>query len=296
MHNNATIMSVVLIVLAAHPTGRGIASFWPARQGIRDEHPRRRHPYPPPRDRRGPGAPVVNGPIWQMIPVTLGVIASPVAVLALLGIMLSDDSVRNAGSYAAGWIVAVSVLLAFWIGVLALTDTALQERDTAVRVLHGVVAVCALGGSVVIYRRAHRTLARVAAASTPDTLVAAVPQLPGILRATDRYTARRSFALGLGVFCLNPMNVALVAATAIDITESDLAPVGRTLLGVGFVLAAAIPVVVPLVILISRGDAARPVFRRMREWVLRNNGFISAGLLLVVGVLQAERALDGAFR
>lgn len=36
------------------------------------------------------------GVVWEILPIALGVVASPVAVLALLGIMLSDDARHNA--------------------------------------------------------------------------------------------------------------------------------------------------------------------------------------------------------
>ena len=54
------------------------------------------------------------GVVWEILPIALGVVASPVAVLALLGIMLSDDARHNAVAYTLGWVSSVTVLLVFW--------------------------------------------------------------------------------------------------------------------------------------------------------------------------------------
>jgi threonine/homoserine/homoserine lactone efflux protein len=232
--------------------------------------------------------------LWQLLPITLSVIASPVAVLALLGIMLSQDPRRNAVAYSAGWIAATAVLLVIWMAVLTSVgvDGPGSPRPVA-RVLHLVVALCCWGGAAVTYRRARGALLRLAAARTPEELIAAAPQLPGLLRSTEHYTARRSFLLGIGVFALNPTNFSLVVATAISIVTSEFSSHGMVWLSVVFVIAASIPVVVPTALLLAKGAVARDALERLRTWVLRNNGFLSAGLLVLVGFLQLERAFEG---
>ena len=136
-------------------------------------------------------------------------------------------------------------------------------------------------------------LERLAAARTPDELVAATPQLPGLLRSTEHYTIRRSYLLGAGVFALNPTNVALVAATALNLLGSPLSTTARLWVAVGFVAAAALPVLLPTLVLVVRGRRGEPVLRRLRAWVLHNNGFLSSGLLMLVGFLQISKGLDG---
>ncbi|MBT2485500.1 MULTISPECIES: hypothetical protein [unclassified Microbacterium] len=50
------------------------------------------------------------GALWQLIPVAIGVIASPVAVMALIGVLLSQNSRRNGAAFLAGWVVSATVL------------------------------------------------------------------------------------------------------------------------------------------------------------------------------------------
>lgn len=231
--------------------------------------------------------------IWQILPIALGVIASPIAVLAVLGIMLSDHPRRNATAYTAGWILAVAALLLLWVWLLGSLGVQPDGPGSVARALHLIVALVCFGGSLFVYRRARGTLERLAAARTPAELVAAAPQLPGLLRTTEHYTPARSFVLGATIFSLNPMNVSLVAATAIDLLASGLDPLHGTAVGAGFVLAAALPVLIPTLLLIIRGAAAEKPLRKLRTWVLHNNGFLSSSLLMLVGFMQLGRAFEG---
>lgn len=95
------------------------------------------------------------------------------------------------------------------------------------------------------------------------------------------------------MFSLNPTNLGLVVATAIDLLGASISQRERLLFDIGFVLAAALPVLLPSLFLIVRGAKAEPGLLRLRRWVVRNNGFLSAGLLVLVGVLQLAHALDG---
>ncbi|MFV0432590.1 MAG: GAP family protein [Leucobacter sp.] len=231
--------------------------------------------------------------IWQILPVTLGVIASPIAVLALLGIILSENARRNAVAYSAGWVLATTAVLAFWLWLLGVVQAVPDGESLLIRGLHLVVAICCLGGALLIYRRARVTLARVSAARTPDELVAATPQLPGLLRSTEHYTPTRSFLLGAAVFLFNPTNSSLVVATVLDLRASGLDADDRLTISIGFVVAAALPVVVPSLLLVVEGKAAEPTLHRLYDWVLHNNGFVSAALLMLVGFTQLGHAFKG---
>ncbi len=234
------------------------------------------------------------GVIWEILPIALGVVASPIAVLALLGIMLSDDPRHNAVAYTLGWVTSVTVLLMVWTALFTALGVDSPDGPHLIgRLLHVLVGLLCWVGAVRVYRRAQDALERLAAARTPDELVAATPQLPGLLRSTEHYTFRRSYLLGLGVFALNPTNVALVAATVLNLLGSTLSSTARTWVAVGFVVAAALPVLLPTLVLLIRGRKGEPALRRLRTWVLHNNGFLRSALLLLVGFLQISKGLDG---
>lgn len=230
--------------------------------------------------------------VWQLLPVVLGVMASPLAVLGLIGILLSRHARSNGVAYLVGWVASTAVLLTVSILIIAASGGAATYGEARwVAVVHLLVGVVCIAGAMWTYRRARRVLARMAAARTPDELAAAAPQLPGLVRSVARYTPGRSFILGMGIF-LNPMNVSLVAAAGLAITHGAFAPVTRTLLSIGFVCAAALPVAIPVLIVLVRRERAEPMLRGLRRWMLKHNGYLSAGILLLVGVLQLIKALQ----
>lgn len=234
--------------------------------------------------------------LWTLLPIVLGVIASPMAVMALIGVLLSKDARRNGAAYLTGWTMAIILSILFWYIIFeALAVGEPREPAAWVRVAHLVLAVGLGTGAAVTYRRARAVLARLAQARTPDEIAAATPQLPGILTSATRFTPARAFVVGGGIFLLNPLNLSLVAAAALEIALSSTLPLQRVWLMAGFVIAAAAPVAVPVSTVLIRGPRADPMLARLRRWIVRNNGMLSAGLLLVVAVIQLGKALDGVF-
>lgn len=233
------------------------------------------------------------GAVWQLIPVAIGVMASPVAVMALIGILLSRNSRRNGAAFLAGWVLSATVLLMAGLLVFSAAETPGAFRTAPwVPVVHAVIGLTCVGGALWTFFRARLVVARVAEARTPDELTEATPQLPGLVRSVARFTPGRSLLLGLGIF-LTPMNIALVAAAAIGIVLARL-PEPQLLLTVcGFLAAAAAPVAIPVFSVLARGEGADPMLRRLRRWMLHRSGYLTAAVLLLVGVLQFVKVLQG---
>lgn len=233
------------------------------------------------------------GALWQLIPVALGVMASPVAVMALVGILLSRDARRNGAAYLGGWLLSAAVLLAISIRAFAAADAPGAYREAPwVPFAHLIIGLVCVAGGLWTYFRARSVVARVSEARTPDDLAAAAPQLPGLVRSVARFTPGRSFLLGLGIF-LTPMNIALVAAAGIGIVLATLPEPQLILAACGFLMAAAAPVAIPVFTVLARGERADPMLRRLREWMLHRSGYLTAGVLAAVGALQIVRAVGG---
>lgn len=231
--------------------------------------------------------------LWQLVPVAIGVMASPVAVMALIGILLSRHARRNGVGYLVGWALCTAVLLATSMLVFTVADASGSYREAAwVPFVHIVIAVACILGAIWTFARARQVVARVAAARTPDEIAAATPQLPGIVRSVEHFTPGRSFLLGFGIF-LTPMNISLVVAAGFEIVLATVDDRFVALIALGFIVAAAAPVAVPVLTVLIRGDGATPLIRRLRRWMLRRNGYLSAGILVLVGILQLIKALQG---
>ncbi|MGV2982092.1 GAP family protein [Microbacterium sp. AGC85] len=231
--------------------------------------------------------------IWQLVPVTLGVMASPIAITALAGILLSQHPRRNGVAYVIGWALCAAVLLTISLSVFRAAEAPGSYRDAEwMPLFHLTVGLICAGGAIWTYMRSRRVVERVAVATTPAQLADAAPQLPGLMRSVAHYTPPRSFLLGGAIF-LSPMNIALVAAAGAEIVVAEFEPFVQNLFAAGFVAAAAAPVAAPVIMLLTLGERAAPLLGRLKDWMLRRNGLLTAGVLAVVAGLQIFKGIEG---
>lgn len=229
--------------------------------------------------------------VWQLIPIAIGVMASPVAVMALIGILLSRHARSNGLAYLLGWVLCSANLLALAILIFTLADTSGALQDSWwIPVVHLVVGLICIGGALWIRRRARRLVRRVAEEGL-DGVDAPVLRLPGLVRSVEEFTSLRSFLLGLGIF-LSPMNIALVSAAAIEIVAAELPQSQALIVAGGFLAAAVVPVLIPVLTLLMGKERAQPMLAGLRSWILHHHGDLTVVILVVVGLLQLFRAFE----
>ncbi|WP_163543930.1 GAP family protein [Occultella kanbiaonis] len=230
--------------------------------------------------------------IWELVPVVLGVVASPLAIMALVAVLLSRRARANGLTYLIGWAAAVILSLSIAYGVFGLLELgARHDPPMWVPIARLLLAAVLFSGAIWTYRRSRAQLRQMAAAATPEEVSAAAPQLPGWLQTVQDFSPLRSFALGLGIFVLNPVNMSCAIVAALDIR---LASVGQgPSLGVliGFAVVGILPMAIPVVLTYVRGERAEPTLAALRGWIAAHNGTLSVVLLVVVGFMQIQKAI-----
>lgn len=147
-------------------------------------------------------------------------------------------------------------------------------------------------GAVWTYRRSRARVVQMAAATTPEQVSAAAPQLPGWMQSVERFSPPRSFALGLGIFLLNPVNLSCAIVAALDIRLASLAVNTSLWVLAGFTVVSILPMAIPVVLVYLRGEDAAPMLAALRRWIASHNGTLSVVLLALVGFLQIQKALQ----
>lgn len=232
---------------------------------------------------------------WELIPALLGIVASPLAIMALIATLLSRRARGNGVSFLIGWIGAVVITVAV---VFALADGAFraEHADEGASPLVGIIRVVIAGllgaGAVWTYRRARASIASMANARTPEEIAAAAPQLPGWLQSVSRFTPPRSLLLGFGIFVLNPINVACAIAAVLDVETAGLPEQDAVLVVTVFCILCIVPMVIPVVLLLIAGSRAEAPLQRLRGWIVKNNGVLSAGFLAIVAFTQIQKAIQ----
>jgi len=231
--------------------------------------------------------------IVSLIPLALGIVMSPLAIMALVAVLLSRRSRVNGVAFLVGWALAVVVALV----VASLVFGALEVHELGapplwVPVVRLVLGLLLLLGAVFVYRRGHGHVVAMAEASTPTEVVAAAPQLPGWLRAVETFTPARSAILGFGIFILNPVDASCAVLAALDL-QLALADSGVILAaGIVFAVIGILPIAVPVIVTLVRGEAADPFLHAARTWISSHTNVLNAALLLVIAALQIEKAVS----
>lgn len=230
--------------------------------------------------------------ILALIPVALGVVLSPLAIMALVAVLLSRNARANGVTYLIGWFVGLAGLMALCLWLFPLLAVhALGEPPLWVPIVRVILGLFLSGSAVWVYRKGRAHIARMATASSPRDVVAASPQLPGWLHSVESFRPGRTLLLGLGLFVLNPVDASCAILAALDISLSDVSQSAGVWVAVVFVIIGTAPIALPVLYVVVRGPEAQPLLDRARTWIAGNTHVLNAALLLVIGALQLEKGI-----
>ena len=231
--------------------------------------------------------------IWDLLPVLLGLVASPLAVLALLAVLFSHRPRLNGLMYLLGWstaVIAVSVLSYAVFNRLAPNTDAHSWRWVGLtRLVLGTVMFC---GAWYTYSRSPRKLAHMFAATTPQDVLDSIPQLPRWYEQMNRFRPARSLRLGAGIFLFNPINLSCAIAAPLEIELAHIPPGPSAAVLTWFLVLCVIPMALPLMWHFKDQKRAEPGLLRLREWIVVHNGTLGAVFLAMTAFGQYRSAIE----
>ena len=228
--------------------------------------------------------------VVSLVPLALGIVMSPLAIMALVAVLVSRRARANGVAFLIGWILAITVALAvsyLVFGTLQLHET--HAPAIWVSVVRLVIALVLIGSAVLVYRRGRARIREMAAAASVSDVVAAAPQLPGWLRAVNEFTPARCGLLGFGIFILNPVDLSCAVLAALDVRLADD---GSGWLLVVFALVGIAPIAIPVLYTLVAGAKADPFLERIRTWIAGHTAVLNAALLVLIGAMQLQKALS----
>lgn len=234
----------------------------------------------------------VGDVIVSLVPLSLGIVMSPLAIMALVAVLLSTRARQNGVAFLLGW--AFAILIALTASYLIFGLFELRERATPpwwVAVLRILLGILLAAGAVWIYRRGRAHARAMAAARGPAEVAAAAPQLPGWLQKVSSFTPARSFMLGLGIFILNPVDASCAILASLDVRLADVGSAAEIISLVAFGIIGILPIGIPVVLVLVRGESADPVLAKVRAWIASHTSVLNAALVLVIAVLQLQKGV-----
>lgn len=228
----------------------------------------------------------------SLVPVALGIVLSPLAIIALVAVLFSRDPRPNSAAFLAGWLVGIAGTVAVSYSAFSVLEvTEHRHPPLWVPVVHLLLgAVMVVGAWFVIARERGRLRAL---AGPPGDSGAATTDLPKILSKVESFSALRCFVLGVGLFVLNPIDLSCAIAASLDLRLSAVNGPAQFALFVAFTVAAAVSVAGPVLYLWVRGEKATGPLEKLRSWVATNTKILNAALLIVIAVMQITKGVQG---
>ena len=213
----------------------------------------------------------MSGALSEAIPLAIGVALSPLPMLALLLMLISEHETANGGAFALGWMSALAAVAggAVIVGVSFNTS----HPPAVVKTIEVAVGVILIGTGLLAWRTHRRTSAK--------------GSHPRWLAMTDEISRRGALALGVTLVLLNVKDATLAIGAGAVISNAHLAA-GQTILALAvFTLVASSTVAGPFVFAACAGDRAAPALHRVHAYLDRHGTPLGAALVGVTGVIFA---------
>lgn len=208
--------------------------------------------------------------IGQSLPVAVGVLISPLPIVAVVLMLVSRRAKANAAAFLVGWFVAVLVVVAL-VAVLAGTSAPDDEGPPG---WAGIVKIVL--GVLLLLLAVKQWRGRPREGVEPET--------PKWMAAIDQFTPGKALGLAVLLSAVNPKNLLLVVSGGAAIATAAPGDTNaQVVAAVVFALIASAGVVTPLVIYLVMGERAAEVLDDLKTWMVHHNAVIMAVLLLVIG-------------
>ncbi|MDF2805158.1 MAG: hypothetical protein K0S43_104 [Cellulosimicrobium sp.] len=208
--------------------------------------------------------------IGQSLPVAVGVLISPLPIVAVVLMLVSGRAKANAFSFLVGWFVAVgavTLLVATLAGAATPDDEGPPLWAAILKIVLGVLLLL-----LAVKQWRGRPRAGVE------------PPAPKWMAAIDAFTPVKAAGLAVLLGAVNPKNLLLVvsggaaiASAAPDDTNAQVVA------SVVFALVASLGVAAPVFIYLFMGSRAAAMLDELKAWMIHNNAVVMAVLLLVLG-------------
>ena len=218
--------------------------------------------------------------IGEILPLAIGVAISPVPIIAIV-LMLGTARAGSTGpAFAVGWLAGLVIVGAI---VLLLTSGNAAEDSGEPATWTSVLKL--VFGVLFLLMAARIWHGRPAPGHEAE--------MPKWMQAIDTFTTGQALGAGVLLSGLNPKNLALTAAAATAIAQTEISGNEEAVVLAVFVLLGSVSILAPVAIYFVMGEKAREILDGIKSFMAAHNGAIMTVLLLVLGVKLIGDAIAG---
>jgi threonine/homoserine/homoserine lactone efflux protein len=213
----------------------------------------------------------MRGAIGDVLTLGVGVALSPVPIIAVILMLVSQRARVNGPMFIVGWLVGLAGVGIVVLGIAGPAD-ANDEGEPATWVAVLQLALGALLALVAVRQWQSRPTVGDEAA------------MPTWMGAIDEFTPGKALGAGVLLSGVNPKNLLLAVGAAAAIAQTGITGGEQAIAYAVFAVVGTIGVAAPVVIYFALGDRAPVVLDRLKAWMARHNAAIMATLCLIIGV------------
>jgi len=209
--------------------------------------------------------------IGQILPIAVAVAVSSVPIMASILILLSPRRAQSAVPFLIGWALGMAVVVTICtIGAQAIpTSRSARQPDTAIGIAEILVGAALVAIAIVAWIRARRN---------------PTDAMPKWLNRVGSFGPWTAFGVA-SALNVRPKGLLLAIAAGLALSGDELSQ-GQTAVAIGiYTLIGASTVAVPIIVTQANPERMEPRLLSMKEWVERNNGAVTAVILLMIGVV-----------
>jgi len=208
--------------------------------------------------------------IGQTLSFSIGILLSPMAIIAVVLMLGTPKGRVPALAFLAGWVVGL-VAVGTAVLLLASAEDASEAGAPA-----NWVSVLKIGLGVLLLLLAAKQWRE-----RPRR--EAEPALPGWMKTIGTFSPAKSAGTAVLLGAVKPKNLILVIGAAAAIAETGASTASQAVALAVFVVLASVGVAVPIAIYFFAGDRAATILGELRDWLARENATIIAVICLIIG-------------
>jgi hypothetical protein len=211
---------------------------------------------------------MIGQTIGEVLVFGVGVALSPLAIGAVVVILVAGGGALPAWTFAGAWVVTLTLVCTL---VLLLADdadaSATGQPATWVSILKIVVGLLLVPFGARSWREG--------ASAEAET------EAPGWMRKLDSVTTANAAGVAV-LFVVKPKNLLLAIGAGIAVAQVGVSPVAQVIGVAAFVALGTVGLAIPLAIHVLMPRRGRDLLIGLREWMVRENATIIAVLCLVI--------------
>jgi MFS family permease len=223
-------------------------------------------------------------PIGDVLPLAMGVMISPLAIIAVISMLLSKRGRSNSLIFLLGWILGLII-----IGGAVLLIAGMQNFSPGSEPSIGASMIKLLAGLLLLFLAVRQWRASIRPGE----------QLPLLRRinANDTFTSTKAFRLGL-LSIVYPKNLTLTIIAALTIVQAQVSGLlNITVFGVSiiFIVISSTLVVIPVLTCFVLGDKATQTLDSWKAWNVEYYSAVLVVTLLALAAMNLGKGLNGLF-